>query len=192
MPVRIVTRWYLEMTAPEQLAPAPPPDPELEVRRAEIPSPELSRFLYTAVGGDWFWVDRLGWDYARWQSYLQRPDVETWVGWVRGTPAGYGELVRRGDAVELAYFGLLRDFIGRGLGPRLLHATTARAWALRPAAVRLSTCELDGPGALRTYERAGFRVYDRRQERVLLSDASPGPWPGAGRPAPEDRGPCAG
>jgi GNAT superfamily N-acetyltransferase len=187
-----VTRWYLEMSGPEQLAPAPAPDPELEVRRVEIPSPELSRFLYTAVGGDWFWVDRLGWDYARWRTHLDRPGVETWVGWVRGTPAGYAELGPRGKDVEITYFGLLREFIGRGIGPRLLHAAVARAWELGPQHVRLSTCELDGPAALRTYERAGFRVYDRRQERALLPDEAPGPWPGAGRPGPEKRGPCAG
>ena len=83
MPVRSVTRWYLEMTAPDDLAPAPPPDPDLEIRRAEIPSPELSRFLYTAVGGDWFWVDRLGWDYARWQAHVERPGVRT-----VGAPSG--------------------------------------------------------------------------------------------------------
>jgi GNAT superfamily N-acetyltransferase len=190
--VRTYTRWYLEMTAPEQLAPAPPPDPELDVRQAELLSPEFSRFLYTAVGGDWFWVDRLGWDYARWEAYLSRPGVETWVGWVRGTPAGYAELAPRGDGIEIAYFGLLRPFIGRGIGPRLLHAAVARAWSRRPAHVRLSTCELDGPAALRTYQRAGFSVYDRRQERSMLPDTAPGPWPGSGRAEPETRGPCAG
>jgi hypothetical protein len=58
--------------------------------------------------------------------------------------------------------------------------------------VRLSTCELDGPAALRTYQRAGFSVYDRRQERSMLPDTAPGPWPGSGRAEPETRGPCAG
>jgi GNAT superfamily N-acetyltransferase len=190
--VRKISRWYLKMTDPGQLAPAPPADPELEVRRSEVPSPEFSRFLYTAVGGDWYWIDRLGWDHARWRAHVDRPEVETWVGWLRGTPAGYAELLRTVAAVEVVYFGLLRDFIGRGIGPRLLHAAVARAWAHGPSEVRLSTCELDGPAALRTYERAGFRVYDRREERVLLPDASPGPWPGAGRQEPETRGPCAG
>src|SRR3954451_1693647 len=101
------------MTAPGDLAPAPPADPELEVRRAEIPSPELARFLYTAVGGDWFWVDRLGWDYARWQAHLERPGVETWVGWVRGTPAGYAELVRRAGGGGLGSFWAPRRGLGR-------------------------------------------------------------------------------
>jgi hypothetical protein len=43
MPSVSVTTWFLEMTRPEQLAPAPDPRPGLEIRRAEEPSPELSR-----------------------------------------------------------------------------------------------------------------------------------------------------
>ena len=49
---RVVTH-HLEMTDPSQLVPAPTPPAGLAVIRAEIPSPALSRFLYTAVGGDW-------------------------------------------------------------------------------------------------------------------------------------------
>jgi GNAT superfamily N-acetyltransferase len=101
---------------------------------------------------------------------------------VRGTPAGYAELVARDGIVEIAYFGLLRGFIGHGLGPRLLHAAVARAWGLGASRVRLSTCTLDAPAARRTYERAGFTVYDVREERVTLPEQPPGPWPGARRP----------
>jgi GNAT superfamily N-acetyltransferase len=185
VPVRDVTRWYLQMTAPAQLTPAPPPDPALEVRRAEVPSPELARYLYTGVGGPWYWVDRLGWDWARWRGHLERPEVELWVGWHAGTPAGYGELVGQGEQVLLAYFGLLPDFIGRGIGPRLLHALVARAWTRARRRVHLSTCSMDGPAARGTYARAGFQVYDERLERVSLPDAPPEPWPGARRPLPQ-------
>jgi ribosomal protein S18 acetylase RimI-like enzyme len=174
VPIRNVTRWYLEMTAPEQLAEAPDPDPELEVRQAEIPSPELSRFFYTAVGGPWFWIDRRTWTREQWLEALA--NVETWVAYVRGTPAGYAELRREDGAVELAHFGLLGDFIGRGLGPRLLHAALSRAWELRPERVTVNTCSLDGPAALRTYERAGFRIREQRDEQVTLPEAPPGAW----------------
>jgi GNAT superfamily N-acetyltransferase len=170
----IVTRWLLEMTAPEQLAPAPMPDPELTVTRAEIPSPELSRFLYDAVGGPWYWLDRRDWDRARWLAELER--CETWIAYLRGTPAGYAELAPRGTTVELAYFGLLGDFIGRGIGPRLLHVALRRAWELAPARVTVHTCSLDGPAALRTYERAGLKIVDRREVRVVLPDSAPGAW----------------
>lgn len=174
MATEIITRWFLEMTSPDQLAPAPAPDPELAVRRAEIPSPELARFLYAAVGGPWYWLDRRDWDRERWRAELER--VETWVGYLRGTAAGYAELAPRGRIVELAYFGLLPDFIGRGIGPRLLHAALARAWDAGPERVTVNTCSLDGPAALRTYERAGLRVVDRREERVVLPDAPLGEW----------------
>jgi GNAT superfamily N-acetyltransferase len=170
----IITRWLLELTSPDQLAPAPAPDPELAVRQAKIPSPEFARFLYTAVGGPWYWLDRRDWDRERWRAELEQ--VETWVGYLRGTPAGYAELAPRGRTVELAYFGLLPDFIGRGIGPRLLHAALARAWASEPERVTVNTCSLDGPAALRTYERAGLRVVDRREERVALPDAPLGAW----------------
>src|SRR5438270_500404 len=82
-----VTTWYLEMLSPGALRRAPKPLAEARVERADVPPPELSRFLYTAVGADWYWLDRLGWDYARWMAYLDRPAVETLVLYVSGTPA---------------------------------------------------------------------------------------------------------
>ncbi|HYJ67335.1 MAG TPA: hypothetical protein VEX15_06695 [Nocardioidaceae bacterium] len=90
MPTVTVRTTYLEQTDPQDLRPARPPY-DIDVVRAEVPSPEFSRFLYTAVGGDWHWVDRRGWTREQWQSYLERPGVETWVAWHRGTPAGYVE-----------------------------------------------------------------------------------------------------
>ena len=178
-----VTTWFLEMTDPERLAPAPSLDPALEFREVELPSPELSRALYAGVGSDWWWTDRLGWTWARWMEWLDRPELETWVAWLRGSPAGFAELERAGDAVELASFGLLPAFIGRGIGTRLLDFALRRAWALGPRRVWVHTCSLDGPAALRTYRGRGLEVYDERIEQVVLPARRPEPWPGADRPA---------
>ena len=174
-----VTTWFLQMTDPAQLAAAPEPDPELEVRQVELPSPDLSRMLYTAVGGDWYWTDRLGWSWERWHDWLARGELETWVGWVRGAPAGFFELERQGEAVELVSFGLLRDFIGRGLGKRLLDAALRRAWALGPERVWVHTCSLDGPAALSNYRARGLEVYDEQTAARAVPGEPPGPWPGA-------------
>ncbi len=51
------TVTYLEMTDRSELIPAKRPLLEVEVKQAEIPSPELNRFFYTAIGGDWYWID---------------------------------------------------------------------------------------------------------------------------------------
>ena len=152
-----VTTWFLQMTDPAQLAEAPEPDPELEVRQAELPSPGALAMLYTRRR------QRLALDRSRrldlgplgangWGARSSRPGSA----WVRGTPAGFAELEHQGDAVELVSFGLLPAFMGRGLGPRLLDAALRRAWTLGPTRVWVHTCSLDGPAALRTYQARGL------------------------------------
>lgn len=182
MRIRVVTS-YLEMTDPNDLKPAKPGQVEMDVRQAVIPSPELNRFLYTAVGGDWYWIERLGWSYDRWLAWLDRPELETWVGYVSGTPAGYFELEHLPDTgVEIVYFGLLPRFVGQGLGGALLTAAVEKAWRLHPKRVWLHTCTLDHPRAVANYQARGFRLYKEDATEMELPDASPGPWPGAGKP----------
>jgi len=181
-----VRTWYLEMLEHSQLRRRECPLVEAHVERADVPSPELSRFLYTAVGGNWYWVDRLGWDYSRWLAYLDRPAVETLILYVSGTPAGYVELeVQPDDNVEVTFFGLLPRFIGMRLGGYLLSVGVERAWAQGARRAWVHTCSLDGPHALANYQARGFRVYDERTHWEDLPADPPGAWPGAGRaPAP--------
>ncbi len=178
----LVTIYHLEMTDRAQLRPATRNHAEAEIRRAELPSPEFNRFLYSAVGGDWHWRDRLTWSYARWMEWLDRPDVETWVAYVRGTPAGYVELESQPDgSVEIAYFGLLPAFIGQGLGGQLLTFAITRGWDLGASRVWVHTCSLDHPGALANYQARGLRLFKQEDKWVALPVEPPGPWPGADR-----------
>jgi GNAT superfamily N-acetyltransferase len=154
----------------------------VRVEQAQIPCPELNRFLYTAVGGDWYWIDRLGWSYTEWLAYLDRPELETWVATVVGTPVGYYELERQPERdVEIAYFGLLPQFIGQGLGGYLLTCAVRRAWEMRAGRVWVHTCTLDGPAALANYQARGFQVFKEEAAEIELPEATPGPWPGARR-----------
>ena len=68
MPAVEVTTWLLEMRDRAHLTPAHPPKTSFAVERTEIVQPELNRFLYTAVGGDWYWTGRLPWTYERWRA----------------------------------------------------------------------------------------------------------------------------
>jgi GNAT superfamily N-acetyltransferase len=174
-----VTTTYLEMTSPAELRPRRSPRTDLVVARVDPPLPELNRFFYTAVGGDWYWTDRLPWTRARWREYLTRRGVETWVLSAGGTPAGYFELDPQpaGD-VEIAYFGLLPSFVGGGLGGHLLTAAVERAWAMGVRRVWVHTCTLDHPSALANYTARGFRVYRTETAAQELPPEPPGPWPG--------------
>ena len=165
------TVWYLAMEDAAALRPATAPDGALVVR-TEVPLGALNRFFYAEVGRDFHWVDRAGWDAGRWQAWAE--GVETWLLLWRGTPAGYAELEARADgSVELAFFGLLAPFRGRGLGGHLLTQVVARAWELARdgGAVTVNTCELDGPHARRHYEARGFTLVREASEPRGRRDA---------------------
>ncbi|MCR4415641.1 MAG: GNAT family N-acetyltransferase [Thermoguttaceae bacterium] len=174
------TTYYLEMTDPGQLRPKPAPGPGVDIALVADACPELNRFFYTAVGGDWYWIDRLPWTYAQWLAYLARPCLQTWVLSVAGVPAGYFEL--EGDPgadIEIAYFGLLPQFVGRTLGGHLLTEAVRRAWERPAARVWVHTSSFDHPAALPNYLARGFRLYKQERSVKDLPDRPPGPWPGA-------------
>lgn len=178
-----VTTYYLEMKNPAALRPSQRPSCKPEILQAAVPTPELNRFLYTAVGGAWYWVDRLGWSYRDWLDWLQRPQVQTWVAYLGGNPAGYFELEAQANGdVEIAYFGLLPQFIGQGLGGYLLTRAIQLAWAWNAARIRVNTCSLDHPKALANYRARGLQIYQVKTGLRELPQIPPGPWPGANTP----------
>lgn len=176
----LVTVYYLEMLTPRNLKPSKRAPADIDIRQSETPSPEFNRFLYTAVGGNWYWRERLTWDYSRWQAKLAPDTYETWVAYQRGTPAGYFELEKHDDnSVEIAYFGLLPAFVGQGIGGLLLTRAIERAWQWNAHRVWVHTCTLDHPSALKNYQARGLRLYKEEDVLVNLPTTPPGPWPGA-------------
>lgn len=177
------TTTYLEMTDRSELIPAKGPSVDIEIKWAEIPCPELNRFFYTAIGGDWLWIDRLCWTYEQWMASITSPGHETWVAYQQGNPVGYFELDgEAGCDIELAYFGILPQFTGQGIGGYLLTIAINRAWANQANRVWVHTSSFDHPQALRNYLARGFRVVKTETCPKDVPDKQPGPWPGANRP----------
>ncbi len=176
-----VTTYYLEMRSPDELRPSRTTRSDVGFVRIEPAMPELNRFFYTAVGGAWYWTDRLPWTYQQWFDYLRRPELETWMLTVSGVPAGYAELEwQAGGDVEVAYFGLLPSYIGQGLGGHLLTLAVERVWERGAGRVWLHTCTLDHPNALAHYQARGFRLYRQETETDKGLPPQPtGPWPGS-------------
>ena len=138
----------LEMLAPPDALPLPAPRDGLDIEQAVRPTVSFYRYLYDALG-----------------AVVQDPAVEIYVLWVQGVPAGYAELDGRVPGeIELAYLGIMPEFIGQKLGPYLLDFAIRTAWARDPRRLWVHTCTLDHPGALGMYERAGFRVFRRERE----------------------------
>jgi GNAT superfamily N-acetyltransferase len=152
-----VTRTYLEMRDPSALRPAYSDDPRLILQPVEECPISFFRYLYREVGRAYHWVDRLEMTDAEIAEYLADPGVFIWLLSCAGAPAGYFELKRHSDnSVEIAYFGLLPEFLRRGYGKHLLTRATEEAWRLEPSRVWLHTCTLDDPAALPNYLKRGF------------------------------------
>ena len=89
--------------------------------------------------------------------------VEIYVLHVDGEPAGFAELDRRRPPdIELAYFGLMPGYIGKGLGRYLLTWIIDTAWNHTPKRLWVNTNTLDHPKALPLYQRCGFRPYEQK------------------------------
>lgn len=164
------TITYLEMTERPPHPPAvAPAGMKVALLRAEQPTVGFYRFLYDTVGGPWLWWERRALADEELKAIIHDERVEIFVLYVGGVPAGYAELDRREPpAVDLAYFGLVPDFIGRGLGRYLLTWAVDRAWDHRPSRVTVNTNALDHPKALAVYQRCGFRPY--AQEHKVFDD----------------------
>lgn len=156
---------FLEMTSPEHFAPAYVLANDIEIVRMEMPDLGFYKFLYQSVGEEWAWRDRLQMSSAELRQVLTSPRTQVYVMYVSGSPGGYVELYQHDDgAVEIAYFGLRRDYMGRGLGKHLLSYGVARAWEMKATRVWLHTCNLDGPHALANYQKRGFRIFNVVEE----------------------------
>jgi GNAT superfamily N-acetyltransferase len=154
-----VTRTYLEMLSPEDLRPTPAPQSEPRIERIQECPVSFFRYLYQEVGRQFQWTDRLVWSDEKIRRYLATPGVSIWLMSWHAAPAGYFELKRHDDgSVEIAYFGLLPEFIGRGWGKHLLTRAVTSAWDSGAQRVWLHTCTLDHPAALPNYLKRGFRM----------------------------------
>ena len=156
----IVTRTYLEMRASSELNAARSDDPLIKIEQQRDCSVDLFRFLYREVGRNYFWIDRLPWSDEQITAYLEEPEVSLWVMTYDDDIAGYFELKKEPDgSTEVAYFGLMPQFIGRGLGKHLLTSAVEQAWADGAKRVWLHTCTDDDPAALPNYLKRGFQPF---------------------------------
>ena len=149
----------LEMTAADQLNPAPVVD-GVALRVAE-PGPRI-RDLHVRIGTPYRWPSASRGD-DEWERWFAEPARRYRLVEYRGEVAGAADFEPQRDGdVEITTFGLLPEFVGKGLGGFALTLVVADAWT-RPGARRvwLHTSTLDHPNALPNYLRRGFRSFSR-------------------------------
>lgn len=168
---------YLEMTErPTWPWPPAPAGMEGALLRADAPPPWYFLAMYDAVGRDYAWTDHHDTPEDDLRAWLLDPEVAMYTLMAHGWPHGFFVLDGREDGVcNLAYFGLVPQVIGQGLGRWLLRTAILTGWA-RDGVTRMTvnTNTLDHPRALANYQKHGFTVVAREtQSRVLTRDRDP-------------------
>ena len=167
-----VTTTELEMLSPGEFQPKILDRNDVAVKKVEIPMPVINHFFFVNVGRPWKWYSRLKWTLADWRALVEKETTTTWIGYIKGSPFGYIELDLQDDSVEIAFFGLLPQFIGMGLGGFLLSEAIRLAWELEPKRVWVHTCTLDHKYALNNYLARGLSIFNEKTaiERVPDDD----------------------
>lgn len=164
-----MTVTFLEMKAKPAAIPPPHPSKKVAILRAENPPVHFYRYLYNTVGEPYYWVDRRRMDDDTLAALIQNPQLELYVLYVDGCPAGMAELdFREAHTGLLAYFGLMPEFIGKHLGYYFLYNAVQNAWMRAIRTLLVNTCTLDHPRALPLYQRMGFVPYSREERSVEL------------------------
>ena len=166
------TITYLEMNArPSFDYPRLPIGSSAALLKATNPPAWYFLSLYDAVGRDYAWEDMHTLPVEDVKEQLDRSDIFTLID--HGWPHGFFMLEDMPDnRVDLAYFGLVPEAVGSGLGGWLLKTAILTAWE-RPdtALVTVNTCTLDHPRALALYQK-NCLVHVRREDksRILTRD----------------------
>ncbi|MDP9011094.1 MAG: GNAT family N-acetyltransferase [Pseudomonadota bacterium] len=158
----------LRVTYLEQIVPAPPPALYWGSERIALERMARDPYLalYRRVGEPLRWDQRLSMSAAELEALLDGESLHLYVlRDIGGSALGLCEFDRSGfPQIELKNFGLVPEAQGRGLGSWLLATALQGEWRSNPDRIWLHTDTWDHPAALRVYERAGFRVFDVRDE----------------------------
>ncbi|WP_181707769.1 GNAT family N-acetyltransferase [Chthonobacter rhizosphaerae] len=173
---------FLEMTEPPA-RPRRQAPPGYTLRPVERWDLAVYKALYTEIGWEWLWTSRLLIDEADLEKRLHAPGTRSFVPDLDGRAMGLLEMdVTDPDRPEIAFFGLVPDAIGAGVGGWLMDEAIAIAFA-QPGVIRLwlHTCHFDSPQALPFYMVMGFTPFARAIEVFddprLLGKLAPGAGP---------------
>ena len=165
----ITTVTYLEMVSyPKHLILTKPEKLNAEIKLVVEPTVDFYRYLYNTVGEKWTWIERRLLDDSNLQKLIRSSNVEIYILYVDDNVAGFGEIGwdTASNGSEIKYFGLMPEYIGKRLGPYFLNNIINIAWKRNPVRLRVNTCDLDHPSALRVYQKSGFNILEEIVEKL--------------------------
>ena len=156
-----VKRNYLEINSIDKLSEVPKPSEKINVNLLKSPDFQLNKFFYKQIGKKHSWVDRLSWTEKNWIEYLSNDNVKTYILKEEENFAGYFEQIfhdKKKDC-EIAYMGILEEFIGKKYGGYLLSEAIKKSFNEGINRVWVHTCSLDHKHALQNYKSRGMEIF---------------------------------
>ncbi len=163
-----VDRYYLEINSLKNLVEVVCPNNKLVFEEVNPPNIELNKFFYKSIGKNHRWTDRLVWDNLKWVSYLENKNVRTFILKLGEELVGYFELINdiSKNNSEIAYFGILDNYMGKKFGGYLLSKAIKKSFELNSQRVWVHTCTLDHENALKNYLKRGMKIF--KKETIYL------------------------
>ena len=153
-----IDRFYLEINSINELKPKRTLLDDFTLFEAEKNNFDLNKFFYKQIGKKHQWVDRLIWQDKNWIEYVSNKNLKTFILQKNNDFVGYFELLFNKNECEIAYFGILEEFIGNGYGGFLL-SEAIRIGFKNANRIWVHTCSLDHPNAIENYKSRGMKVF---------------------------------
>ena len=156
-----VERSYLEISSINELLVKNKPFNNLYLEKVNPPDFQLNKFFYKEIGKKHSWTDRLVWNDKKWIDYLENSSVNTYILKRNNELIGFFEQIFDKDKLdcEIAYFGILEEYIGKKLGGYLLSEAIKISFNIGSKRIWVHTCSLDHKNALQNYLSRGMKVF---------------------------------
>lgn len=160
---------FLSMERPPATYPPRPTGAQFALMKAERIPVHYYRYLYGEVGRNWLWIERHGLGDEELSAAIHKDGIDVFILYANGVPAGFFELeFDQARRANLAYFGLMPDWTGRGIGPWLLGCAVSEAFSRGIDRLTVNTCTFDHPAALPLYQRLCFEPVEQRVRSVTI------------------------
>ena len=153
-----IDRFYLEINSINELKAKRTLSDDFTLSEAEKSKFDLNKFFYKQIGKKHQWEDRLIWQDKNWIEYVSNKNLKTFILQKNNDFVGYFELLFNKNECEIAYFGILEEFIGKGYGGFLL-SEAIRIGFKNANRIWVHTCSLDHPNAIENYKSRGMKIF---------------------------------
>lgn len=154
-----IDRYYFEITSIKNLKGKNKPSDKIFLELLDNKNFELNKFFYKQIGKKHQWIDRLVWQDKDWIKHVSNENLKTYILKEDEELVGFFELIFDKNECEIAYFGILEEYIGKSLGGYLLSEAIKIAFEKKMKRIWVHTCSLDHRNAFLNYQARGMKIF---------------------------------